>query len=300
MTTRAKEPPGAGSRTGAGIVLAAGLLVLLIAAAVGSERTDLGEGRSPLVAQILGGVIVGGFGALAVLGAWLLMFRRGMVRFPRRPGGPVVPWWVRSIVTIGILVLVIVIALLVLGDRPPPEEPPPTSSASTEADPADRGAPTSAESEGPSAAFYAGVALAIAVVLVVAARAGRGPAEDADDDADEDELPELDPVQAVAEASLEALSAEADPRRAVIAAYARVQTLLAGEGLPRAPSETEPEYLTRVLRHYGATAAPARRLTELFEAARYGSAPVDERMRAEAIEAASALRDGAMARTGAG
>jgi hypothetical protein len=135
---------------------------------------------------------------------------------------------------------------------------------------------------------------------VVAARAGRGPADDADDDSDDEDLPAIDPVQAIAEASLDALSAETDPRRAVIAAYARVQALLAGEGLPRNPSETEPEYLTRVLRHFGAAAAPAGRLTELFQAARYGSAPVDERMRAEAIEAASALRDGAMARAGSG
>ena len=298
MATRGNEPPGAGHGTGAGLVLAAGLLVLVIAAAVGSERADLGEGRSPLVGQILGGVIVGGFGALAAIGAWLLLFRRGLVRLPRRPAGPVVPWWVRSIVTIGLLVIVIVIALLVFGDRPPPEESPPTTGSPTESVGGNPSAVALEESDGPSAAFYAGVALAIAVVLVAAARAGRGPAVDADDEDDEDEPPAAGPVQAAAEASLDALFAEPDPRRAVIAAYARVQALLAGEGLPRAPSETEPEYLTRVLRHYGAAAAPARRLTELFEAARYGSAPVDERMRAEAIDAASALRDGAMARSG--
>ena len=258
MTTRAKEPPGAGSRTGAGIVLAAGLLVLLIAAAVGSERTDLGEGRSPLVAQILGGVIVGGFGALAVLGAWLLMFRRGMVRFPRRPGGPVVPWWVRSIVTIGILVLVIVIALLVV--RRPPARPRSRRRRPRrrrEADPADRGAATPAESEGPSAAFYAGVALAIAVVLVVAARAGRGPGGG----------------RRRRRRRRGAAGGRPGPGRRRGVARRAVgrgrpapgghRGLRARAGAARrrgpapAPSETEPEYLTRVLRHYGAAAAPA-------------------------------------------
>src|SRR5688572_9159934 len=112
MTTRRNESPGRRDGAGAGVLVLAGLLVLVVAASVGSERSDLGEGGSPLVGQILGGVLVGGFVALSAIGVWLLLFRRELVRLPRGRGGPVVPWWLRSLVVIGLLLLVVVVALL--------------------------------------------------------------------------------------------------------------------------------------------------------------------------------------------
>jgi hypothetical protein len=137
----------------------------------------------------------------------------------------------------------------------------------------------------------------VTVVAIGAARSPRpAPPSDVDDDDDFDELPAI-PLRRAVEASLDALESERDPRRAIVAAYARVQSLLASDGLPRRPSETEPEYLTRVLAHYGAAAEPAGRLTELFVWARYGAGAVDEQMRSDAIAAARALRDGATAGT---
>jgi hypothetical protein len=103
------------------VVAAAALLILLVAAAVGSERADLGDGDVPVIGQVLSGVITGGFFALAAIGVFLLIFRRGGIPRVRRTG-PVVPWWLRSLVTIGLLIVFVAIAFLVFGRRSPPEE----------------------------------------------------------------------------------------------------------------------------------------------------------------------------------
>ncbi len=50
----------------------------------------------------------------------------------------------------------------------------------------------------------------------------------------------------VLEETLDDLRAEIDPRRAVIAAYARMERALAAFGLPRSPSEAPDEYLQRI------------------------------------------------------
>ena len=46
---------------------------------------------------------------------------------------------------------------------------------------------------------------------------------------------------------LDDLRSEPDPRRAVIAAYARLERALAASGLPRRPAETPEEYVARIL-----------------------------------------------------
>jgi hypothetical protein len=189
--------------------------------------------------------------------------------------------------------------MLIVGERRPEEETERRTSPSeqVEAEPAPE---PSDEDDGISGAFFAGIALAVLAVVVGLSRARRATVPDLEDDEDLDDAddPPAAPLRQAADVSLDALLGERDPRRAVVAAYVRVQALFAGGGLPRRTSETEREYLARVLGHYGAAAEPARRLTELFEAARYGVAPVDEDMRSQAIAAAHALRDGATARAG--
>ncbi|MBV9950927.1 MAG: DUF4129 domain-containing protein [Acidimicrobiia bacterium] len=276
------------------VVAAAGLLVLVVAAAVGSERSDLGHGDVPIIGQVLSGVITGGFFALAAIGAFLLIFRRGRVS-RARPTGPVVPWWLRSLVTIGLLILFVVIALLVFGRPPRPERTKPSDGVAKQSQETTATKHRSDGRSGTPIAFYLGAVLAVSAVVIGVARSPRSTAAaDVDEDVEPDDLPPK-PLRRAVEASLDALEGERDPRRAILAAYARVQTLLASDGLPRRVSETEPEYLTRVLEHYGAAAEPAGRLTELFVWARYGAGEVDERMRRDAIRAARALRDGAAA-----
>jgi hypothetical protein len=83
--------------------------------------------------------------------------------------------------------------------------------------------------------------------------------------------------------SIAALRAEADPRRAVIAAYARMEHDLSTLGISRRASETAPEYLDRLLVRLDVSPSSAVRLTDLFERAKFGHRSVDDGMRSEAI-----------------
>ena len=98
-------------------------------------------------------------------------------------------------------------------------------------------------------------------------------------------------VAAILEDTLEDLRDERDPRRAVVAAYARMERALAAHGLPRQRSEAPAEYLERALEELSASASSAARLTRLFEWARFSDHPVEPGMKAEAIQALEAVRD---------
>ena len=84
--------------------------------------------------------------------------------------------------------------------------------------------------------------------------------------------------------TLDDLRAERDPRRAVIAAYARMERALAASGLPRDPSEAPEEYLRRILSDLAVTGRAAARLTSLFAWARFSGHDVRPEMKEEAIE----------------
>jgi hypothetical protein len=87
------------------------------------------------------------------------------------------------------------------------------------------------------------------------------------------------------------LRAERDPRRAIIAAYARMERLLAAHGVPRRPSEAPFEYLARVLTELRASSGSVFELTALFERAKFSQHEVDARMKDEAVEALASVRD---------
>jgi hypothetical protein len=92
--------------------------------------------------------------------------------------------------------------------------------------------------------------------------------------------------------SLEDLRNEADARRAVIAAYARMERALAASGLPRRAAEAPLEYMTRVLRDLlRASAASVARLTALFERAKFSTHEIGPDLKEEAIDALVAVRE---------
>jgi hypothetical protein len=101
-------------------------------------------------------------------------------------------------------------------------------------------------------------------------------------------------AQAVDE-SLDDLRAEPDPRRAVIAAYARLERVLAAHGLPRKPAEAPMEYLGRMLTELSVTDRAARALTDLFERAKFSQHAVGAEMKDEAIAALQTVRDDLLA-----
>lgn len=91
--------------------------------------------------------------------------------------------------------------------------------------------------------------------------------------------------------SLDDLRAETDPRRAVIAAYARLERVLAAHGEPRQDADTPEEHLARVLGHLDVDRRAVRRLVDLFVQAKFSQHDVDARMKDEAIGALEQVRD---------
>ena len=90
---------------------------------------------------------------------------------------------------------------------------------------------------------------------------------------------------------LDDLRAERDPRRAIIAAYARMERLLGAHGLPRQPAEAPFEYLARVLQQLDASPTPVFELTTLFERAKFSDHAIGPDLKDEAIDALAAVRD---------
>jgi hypothetical protein len=98
-------------------------------------------------------------------------------------------------------------------------------------------------------------------------------------------------LAAAMDESLWDLRAEPDPRRAVIAAYARLERVLAAHRLPRRPAEAPLEYLARMLNDLSVSPEAARRLTDLFERAKFSQHAVRTEMKEEAISALETVRD---------
>jgi hypothetical protein len=91
---------------------------------------------------------------------------------------------------------------------------------------------------------------------------------------------------------------EPDPRRAVIAAYARMETLFAGAGVTRHENETPREYLRRLVVRMTGHAEAVERLTMLFERAKFGSTDVTSLMKRTAIAMLRQIREDLLAPRG--
>ncbi len=100
-----------------------------------------------------------------------------------------------------------------------------------------------------------------------------------------------DDVAASITDALDDLEAEPDARRAVIAAYARMERVLARHGLRRQASETPVEYLRRILLGLTARTDAVTRLTGLFEQAKFSRHAIDAAMKQDAIDSLRAIRD---------
>lgn len=132
------------------------------------------------------------------------------------------------------------------------------------------------------------VVLGLLLALGIAARLARsrlGP------QATRRRRPPPEVLAAALDESLDDLRSDPDVRRAIIAAYARMETALAAAGIPRHHAEAPLEYLERALLTLDASAGAVRRLTDLFEWARFSDHEPDPSMRDEAVEALVAVRD---------
>ncbi|PZS35780.1 MAG: DUF4129 domain-containing protein [Pseudonocardiales bacterium] len=95
---------------------------------------------------------------------------------------------------------------------------------------------------------------------------------------------------AAAEAGLADLDDGTDPRRAVIAAWLRLEQAAASAGIPRRPAETPGELAERLLAAHAVSPVTLAGLAGLYREARYSRHPVDERMRSDARRALERLR----------
>jgi hypothetical protein len=106
-------------------------------------------------------------------------------------------------------------------------------------------------------------------------------------------VPTIAPQDAAAEIldeGLEAMLAEHDPRKAVIAAYVAMERAMARRGWPRRPHEAPTEYLARVLGVAPSRAEDLDELVRLYELARFSLHTVTASMRDAAVDAVRRLR----------
>jgi Domain of unknown function (DUF4129) len=91
--------------------------------------------------------------------------------------------------------------------------------------------------------------------------------------------------------TIDDLRGERDARRAVIAAYANMERILASHGLARGAAEVPYEYLVRVLHVLQVRESAVRSLTELFEYAKFSEHEIDPAMKERAIESLVMVRE---------
>jgi hypothetical protein len=272
-------------------------VLLLALVAVGSLRGPLGSGRGRghYPADLIDSLLLLLFlamlaaGLLASVALWSDRRLRGRQRRRGSAASVLLPM-------AAIMLLWLFRDLLGLDggrDDPPPDTPTPPSTLEV---------PILHPQHGVVPLVVAGVALAamvaIMVAQVVAERRRRGPPG-----SPAEQLVEL------LDDTLEDLEAEPDPRRAVIAAWARMERGLAAAGLPRHQAEAPFEYAARVLESALAPsdrgtppgvprtppAGPLRsgsvhRLTGLFERAKFSRHHIGPDDRQEAIAALRAVR----------
>jgi len=221
--------------------------------------------------------------ALAAAGL-LLVLRAARLRKPRQLRSSWYVFWTILVVTAAAVLAALVARQLHVTKRPAPGGGAAASGAAQRLP----GQPAGEERHLHFRWEAGAVALALAggAAAVVLLRRRRAPHEHA---AAPDELPQA--LEAAFDASLDDLRRERDARRAVIAAYARAERVLAEHGLPRRPAEAPLEYLARVLLGLRVRASAVLELTDLFERAKFSPHRIDSTMKEEAIAALAAVRD---------
>jgi hypothetical protein len=98
-------------------------------------------------------------------------------------------------------------------------------------------------------------------------------------------------VMAAVEAGLVELSdTDADPRRAVIACWVRLERAAAAAGTPRLVGDSPTELVTRLLSAHQVSRPALEGFAEVYREARYATHPVGERSRHDAITALRQIR----------
>jgi hypothetical protein len=277
--------------------------VLLGAVAVGARAGLPDGGRFHAVASGAGGsrVLLGVASAAFVLVVAAFAVGVGGLLSGRRRKGSQEQVLVRSeiefkawerilVVTVPALLLVGLVALIVYSSAQKHAPPPPlpsqsaaTSTTSSTAGPTANGPSSGDESAIELGALVGGVTIAGALLALVIARRRRPAPEPSEE--------RRVAVNVAAGNSIADVRRERDPRRAIIAAYGRMERLLADVGAPRLAAETQYEYLGRVLTEAHAPPDAALELTALFVEARFSEHELTQANRSDALDALIRIRD---------
>jgi hypothetical protein len=172
-------------------------------------------------------------------------------------------------------------------NSPVPRKPAAKDTRATSTPPRSRSTKT-AEKLAPWVAGGVGACFVLLIASGLVQRRRRGPgAPELPEDELESPRRELHELVGISIAEIER---ESDPRRAVIRAYAGMETTLAKHRLGRRPFEAPGEYLARVFGALQVSRRPSERLTELFEQARFSTHAIGPEMKRESIAALGELR----------
>ncbi|MDQ1600220.1 MAG: hypothetical protein QOD68_1694 [Actinomycetota bacterium] len=302
--------PGPGGRGPDPRLRAVAVVALLCVAAValrarqGLDWEQLAEPVEVRWARVLLGTIL----LLVLISIARRMLKRLRRPRPPRPGdddhaepeGEPISWQLKLL--FGLLVLAaLAVAFFVVSSLTPPQAPPPPRPRQI---PFDNGSSTPG---GPDARTSWTVLVLVALVLAGSALATRWAARRAQDpagqeDLDEAQEDEVDLLVAAVDAADEGLHRHADPRAAVLAAYAAMAGQLSGglarRGRAARRAATAPELLDRAVAAGLVDGAPARTLTELFREARFSEHPMGEDARRSALDCLARVRGELAARRG--
>jgi multisubunit Na+/H+ antiporter MnhB subunit len=286
MTTPPSLSEGVSLRLGAGALIVTGLL-LVLAATIGPLPGPAGDPGAKVVIRLPDAVraIVLGLLALSAIILFSLQRRRPTEEMPA-PSRVVqrLPPWAATLLSLLPVLLVVLAWYLVWRYWSGPDGQPIEKAFAAIAGLLDLLAlpqkpPTSIPSlEMAIAALLLLLALAVFAVMVLVALADRlekwwtereGAAL----------LPAIPEALALIQADLRA---EPDARVAIIRAYGRFERALAAARAPRAVWQTPAEFMRSTLARLPVASAPVRRLTALFEVARFSTHPLG----AEARDAA--------------
>ena len=304
--------PGPGGRGPDPRLRAVAVVALLCVAAVAlraRQGLDWGQLAEPVEvrwARVLLGTIL----LLVLITVARRMLKRLRRPRPPRPGdddhaepeGEPISWQLRLLFALLVLVALAAAFYVVSSLTPPaaPTPPPPRP------DPHNDVSPTSG---GPDARTGWTVLVLVALVLAGsalatrwAARRGQDPAGEEDLDEAQAQQDEVDLLVAAVDAADEGLHRHADPRAAVLAAYAAMAGQLSGglarRGRAARRSDTATELLDRAVTAGLVDGAPARTLTELFHEARFSEHPMGEDARRSALDCLARVRGELAARRG--
>lgn len=287
MTTPPPVSEGVSLRLGAGAVIATGLL-LVLAATIGPLPGPAGDPGAKVVIRLPDAVWVMVLGLLAL--STIILFSVQRRRRPTEetlapsPAALRLPPWAAALFSLLPLLLVVLAWYLVWRYWSGPDGQPIEKAFAAIAGLLDlltlpQKPPTSIPSlELAIAALLLLLALAVFAVMVLVAMADRLEQWWTQRDG-ADRPPAVPETLALIQADLRA---EPDARVAIIRAYGRFERALAAARAPRAAWQTPAEFMRTTLARLPVPDAPVRRLTALFEVARFSTHPLG----AEARDAA--------------